>query len=212
MLDLDLQVRSSRVICHFSLFFIGHWSLVIVKTFSASLRRKKLSEKQIVCISKEETMSSLGSQWLRLRVGLLSLVVVMMAGGAVRAQETRSTLLGTVKDATGALVPGATVEITNSETNVTSTAITNNSGYYEVPYLLPGAYTLSAGMPGFKKYVRQGIALTVNSRINIDVTLEVGAASESVTVTSMLDRKSTRLNSSHITISYAVFCLKKKKK
>ena len=128
-------------------------------------------------------MSILGSQWLRLRVGLPSLGLVLMAGGAVRAQETRSTLLGTVKDATGALVPGATVEITNSETNVTSTAITNNSGYYEVPYLLPGGYTLSASLAGFKKYVRQGIALTVNSRINIDVTLEVGAASESVTVT-----------------------------
>ena len=84
-------------------------------------------------------MSTLGSQWLRLRVGLPSLGLVLMAGGAVRAQETRSTLLGTVKDATGALVPGATVEITNSETNVTSTAITNNSGYYEVPYLLPAA-------------------------------------------------------------------------
>ena len=52
-------------------------------------------------------MSTLGSQWLRLRVGLPSLGLVLMAGGAVRAQETRSTLLGTVKDATGALVPGA---------------------------------------------------------------------------------------------------------
>src|SRR5438046_6562053 len=130
--DVRFRFAGSFLACNLSFFIIFHLSLVIVKTFSASLRRKKLSEKQIVCISKEETMSILGSQWLRLRVGLPSLGLVLMAGGAVRAQETRSTLLGTVKDATGALVPGATVEITNSETNVTSTAITNNSVYNEV--------------------------------------------------------------------------------
>ena len=85
----------------------------------------------------------------------------------------------TVKDATGALVPGATVEITNSETNVTSTAITNNSGYYEVPYLLPGGYTLSAMGPSLLGLLRGVVRATqagVARNAEMQVDTAVGAA------------------------------------
>ena len=99
------------------------------------------------------------------------------------AQETRSAILGTVKDSAGAVVAGATVEVTQTETNATSKLTTNDSGYFEAPYLLPGTYTISVTASGFKKYVQQGYQLTVNSRQNINITLEVGGASETVTIT-----------------------------
>src|SRR5262245_6022577 len=99
------------------------------------------------------------------------------------AQETRSTILGTVKDTTGAVVAGAAVEITNAETNTTARLTTNDKGYFEAPYLLPAAYNIAVTASGFKKYVQSGYVLTVNSRQNVDITLEVGVTSETITVT-----------------------------
>jgi hypothetical protein len=99
------------------------------------------------------------------------------------AQETRSTILGTIKDPTGAVVAGATVNIVNTETNSSSRVVTNESGYFEASYLLPGTYTITATAAGFKKYVQAGYVLTVNSRQNVNLDLEVGGAQETVTVT-----------------------------
>ena len=109
--------------------------------------------------------------------------LVISASVAVFAQETRSTILGTVKDQSGAVVSGATVDVTNTDTNTTTKLSTNSSGYFEAPYLLPGGYSISVTAQGFKRYVQQGYTLTVNSRQNIDIALEIGGAAESVTVT-----------------------------
>lgn len=118
-----------------------------------------------------------------LRALLLSLVLLVLASSANFAQETRSTILGTVKDAAGAVVPGASIEVTNSDTNAKTRLSTNDKGYFEAPYLLPGNYTLTVVATGFKKYVQTGYVLTVNSRQNLDLTLEIGGTSETVTVT-----------------------------
>jgi len=107
----------------------------------------------------------------------------MLASIAIFAQETRSTILGTVKDQSGAAVAGATVDVTNAETNTTAKLATNSSGYFEAPYLLPGVYSITVTAQGFKRHVQQGYTLTVNSRQNVDIALEIGAAQESVTVT-----------------------------
>jgi hypothetical protein len=112
-----------------------------------------------------------------------ALWLVCLLGITALAQETRSTILGTVKDANAAAVAGASVEITNTDTNTTSRVNTNSSGYFEAPYLLPGTYSIAVSAPGFKKLVQQGYVLTVNSRQNLDISLEVGATQESVTVT-----------------------------
>jgi Carboxypeptidase regulatory-like domain/TonB dependent receptor len=109
---------------------------------------------------------------------LLSISLVTLS-----AQETRSALLGTVRDSAGAVVAGATVTITNTDTNSSTTLTTNDSGYFEAPYLLPASYTITVSAAGFKTYVQRGFALTVNSRANVDITLEVGATSEYVQVT-----------------------------
>src|SRR5215471_19697902 len=76
--------------------------------------------------------------WLNRTLVLQSLSLVLLTGGGALAQETRSTILGTVKDQTGAAVAGAIIEVTNTETNTTAKLSTNSSGYFEAPYLLPG--------------------------------------------------------------------------
>ncbi len=102
---------------------------------------------------------------------------------SLSAQETRSALLGTVRDSAGAVVAGANVTITNTETNSTTSLTTNDSGYFEASYLLPANYTITVSAAGFKTYVQRGFALTVNSRANVDFTLEIGATSDYVQVT-----------------------------
>jgi hypothetical protein len=128
-------------------------------------------------------MSSIKYRWLNGTLSLLSLSLILLSGSVALAQETRSTILGTVKDAAGAVVAGATVEVNNSDTNTTVRLTTNDKGYFEAPYLLPGTYNIAVTANGFKRYLQNNYVLTVNSRQNIDIALEVGGASETITVT-----------------------------
>jgi Carboxypeptidase regulatory-like domain/TonB dependent receptor-like, beta-barrel len=114
---------------------------------------------------------------------LLSVLIVCVLGVvAAAAQETRGNISGTVQDAQG-VVPGATVRITNVDTNTTQTFGTNNTGYFEAPLLRPGNYRIVVEMAGFKTVTRDGVALAVGQQVNMPFTLEVGNISEQVTVT-----------------------------
>nr|MDQ3013340.1 carboxypeptidase-like regulatory domain-containing protein [Acidobacteriota bacterium] len=112
------------------------------------------------------------------RIALLLLLAV-----TANAQEFRATLTGRVTDPTGAALPGATVTIKNTETNITATATTNEEGSYNFQLLPPGKYQLTVAQPGFKKSLRESVELRVADRVTQDVQLEVGAATEAVTVT-----------------------------
>lgn len=121
----------------------------------------------------------------------LFLLGVLLPMAAV-AQETRGNISGTVRDADGA-VPGATVTITNVDTTVRQTLITNASGYYEAPLLNPGNYEVSVQMQGFKSVTRNRIALGVGQQLTVPFTLEIGAITEEITVraeTPVLDTSS----------------------
>ncbi len=110
--------------------------------------------------------------------------LVMPLSLAVFAQEeTRSTLSGLVLDAQGGAVVNATVVVRNADTGVKLTLRTNDTGYYEAVLLLPGNYELTAEMAGFKKLLRKGVVLAVASRISLDLHLEVGGVTETVSVT-----------------------------
>ena len=98
------------------------------------------------------------------------------------AQEARGTLLGRVTDSSDALIVGAKVEILNLETGVRFTSTTNRTGDYIFPLLVPGTYSVTAEHPGFKTYTRSGIAVRVNDQVAINMTLEVGQASQTVEV------------------------------
>ncbi len=99
------------------------------------------------------------------------------------AQESRATIVGRVSDPTGAVIAGAAIQARNLDTNAAVDTTTNEGGNFEIPYLLPGPYTLAVEMTGFKKSTRERVELRVNDRLKLDFTLELGSASESVTIT-----------------------------
>ncbi len=100
----------------------------------------------------------------------------------LRGQETRGAIQGRVSDSSGAALPSVEVSATNNATGVEATAKSNESGNYVLPYLLTGKYTLHAQAPGFKKFVRDGIELRINDRVDVDIPLQIGDVSESVEV------------------------------
>ena len=110
-----------------------------------------------------------------------ALWVGLLAASMVFGQATSATLVGTVKDATGAVIPGANITITNVQTQVKSVWTTNSAGDYNAPFLLPGEYEVTAEKEGFKRAVRKGVTLQVGDRSRIDFDLAVGAVSDTVT-------------------------------
>src|SRR5262249_41705067 len=105
-----------------------------------------------------------------------------LTASSARSQEARGTILGRVTDAQNAVVPGASIQVTNLATGVAVNLKTNEQGNYEALYLLLGSYRVSAEAQGFKKVVRDGIEVRVNDRLEINLVLEVGAITEVVTV------------------------------
>ncbi|MBI3940206.1 MAG: carboxypeptidase regulatory-like domain-containing protein, partial [Acidobacteria bacterium] len=102
---------------------------------------------------------------------------------ALRAQGTTATLSGSVKDDSGAVLPGVSVTIKNLDTGVSRTLITDERGRYEARQLSPGAYTAQAELSGFQTEIQSGIRLTVGAEVPLTFTLKVGEISEKVTVT-----------------------------
>src|SRR5689334_24538367 len=96
---------------------------------------------------------------------------LLVWAGAAAAQTFRGTILGTVTDASGAAVPGATVTIKNTGTGLTRVVTTSDDGTYSVPELPIGTYTVSVGKDGFKSAVVNGVAVEVAGERRADVTL-----------------------------------------
>ncbi len=113
----------------------------------------------------------------------LALALLCILSFPAMAQESRGSILGTVTDAQKAVVPGAEIVVTNVGTNQSRTTISNDTGYFEVPWLDPGDYTVSAELAGFKKYHRSGVVVNVASKVKIDIQLEVGEVQQIVEVT-----------------------------
>ena len=116
------------------------------------------------------------------RVFFLVAAVLALWSLAV-AQESRSTITGHVLDAQGAVIGGAAVLVTNAETGLSVKLSTNQAGYFEAPLLNPGPYKVTAEATGFKKLVRDGITLQAADRRDVEMKLEVGAVTESISVT-----------------------------
>jgi hypothetical protein len=102
---------------------------------------------------------------------------------SISAQSTFGTIVGTVTDPNGAVLPAVKVTVINTETNISRTAETNEFGNYEVPNLNPGRYQVTAELAGFKKYVKTGFPLEARTTVRVDVRLEVGEIAEHVEVT-----------------------------
>src|SRR5215831_15215247 len=99
------------------------------------------------------------------------------------AQDFRATISGHVFDSSSGAVPNAKITVTNVSTNDVTTATSDASGAYAIPLLRPGDYKLSASASGFKQFVRDNVALEAAKVAGIDITLEVGAVTDTVEVT-----------------------------
>src|SRR5204863_6343028 len=95
------------------------------------------------------------------------IVLLLLHATPLAAQAVKGGLLGNITDQGGLAVPGATVTITETSTNISSTAVTNESGYYVFSNLKDGTYKVVAELPGFKKVIRDGIIVPVNATIRV---------------------------------------------
>ena len=115
--------------------------------------------------------------WILLVAVLFALTTV-----SSRAQQITGAIVGTVKDTQGAVVPAATVKATNVDTGLSRSTTTANDGAYRIQYLPVGTYNVEVDAPGFKKFLQENLVLAVDQTQALNVTLAVGASSETVTV------------------------------
>src|SRR6476620_6971353 len=110
-----------------------------------------------------------------LRAAVIVLVLILASPAPhAAAQAVSGSIGGIVKDASGAVVPGATVTITSLERKTVDTAVSNESGFYLKDRLLPGSYEVKAELPGFKGAVVPKVAVSVDTQTPVDFSLELG--------------------------------------
>src|SRR5438094_3879663 len=117
----------------------------------------------------------------RIVIGLAVVLLTCLLTTTVFGQAT-AQISGTVKDQSGAVLPGVEVTATQTDTGIVRTAVTNETGSYVLPNLAVGPFRLEAALPGFRTYVQTGIVLQVNSNPVINPVLEVGQVSEQIEV------------------------------
>jgi hypothetical protein len=115
---------------------------------------------------------------------------------SLSAQEFRSTISGLITDAQGGAVAGAKVSVRQEQTGANFETLSGHDGQYTLPFLPPGDYVLAVEAQGFKRYNREGLRVSTNQRIPLDVTLEVGAVTENITVSAEITLLQTTTASS----------------
>lgn len=110
--------------------------------------------------------------------------LLLVSTSPVNAQVSTSTILGTVTDRSGAVIPNAQVTVTNIQTNFSRTVATNESGQYSVRFLPTGAYRVEASADGFKKFSQSGIILDIERSARVDPVMDLGTITETIAVTS----------------------------
>ncbi len=117
------------------------------------------------------------------RVALGLIIAVGLLSGSLAAQAVTGTILGTVTDTTGAIIPGATITLTHAGTGLTRTVVSDSAGEYTVPSLPTGKYRVTAELSGFKTVTQPDVDLGVDQHVRINVRLEIGTVSETITIT-----------------------------
>ncbi|HTM26529.1 MAG TPA: carboxypeptidase regulatory-like domain-containing protein [Vicinamibacterales bacterium] len=123
------------------------------------------------------------------RFALVLLLILLPA--AAFAQQFKANLAGSVTDVQGAVVPGVTVTVTNTDTNVSADTVTDSNGVFSVKDLVPGKYKVAATLSGFKTFVREGIVLHTAETATIEIKLDLGQVEETVTVSAGLSEVET---------------------
>src|SRR5437016_5784877 len=118
----------------------------------------------------------------RRTIAVFAFLLLGVFTGTLGAQQNYGTILGTVSDQTGAVVPEAKVTITSAATGITRDATTDKKGFYEVVSLPIGGYTVAVDKSGFTKQITDAKTLLINQNLRVDFTLAVGTSTEVVTV------------------------------
>jgi hypothetical protein len=127
---------------------------------------------------------------------VLLIPFVLGVTSVCRAQLDTATILGTVYDSSGAVIPQAKIQVQNMGTSVTFETITNGNGNFNAPLLPVGAYRVTASVDGFKSYVQENIRLSAYDRVNLPITLSPGASAEQVTVSGQTELVQTATSTS----------------
>jgi hypothetical protein len=122
-------------------------------------------------------------------------LAVCLFASAAGAQDFRGAVTGRVTDQSGGMLPGVTVTVTKKDTNVVGNTVTNGAGGYSFLYLTPGAYSVTAELPGFKKVVRDNVEVRLGDRLELDFKLEVGKLEQTITVSAETPLLETRTGS-----------------
>jgi len=118
----------------------------------------------------------------RIALRTAAALLISLFGCSLGWAQATAQISGTVRDQTGAVLPGVEVTATQTNTSIARSAVTNETGSYVLPNLAIGPYRLEAALPGFRTFVQTGIVLQVNSNPVINPALEVGQVSEQVEV------------------------------
>ena len=114
--------------------------------------------------------------------GLLAATLVCVTATSLFAQSSQGALRGVVKDPQG-VIPGATVTLINEGTNTTRETISNGVGEYSFPAVDPAVYSIKAAVQGYKTFERKGVRIGTQQQVAMDLSLELGAIEETITVT-----------------------------
>src|ERR1041384_5926400 len=111
-----------------------------------------------------------------------ALVILSFAVSTSRAQDTTGTILGTITDSSGAVLPGVTVTVKNTDTSQSRSVVSDVAGRYRLPLLQPGHYEITAQLQGFQTMIHSGVTVTVGQQAVVDAKMSLGNVSESITV------------------------------
>jgi hypothetical protein len=117
-----------------------------------------------------------------LRALPIAAILCAMAAGTAFAQAATAQISGRVTDETGAVLPGVTVNVTQTQTGLVRSAVSNEVGAFSFPSLPLGPYRLEAALQGFRSFVQEGITLQVNANLVVDPVLSLGEIAELITV------------------------------
>lgn len=138
------------------------------------LEKKRLPRKQI--------RTTAGAAFSRTANWMVFCMLALCAVGALRAQQTTADVIGTVQDGSGAIIAGATVTITNLQTNELLSTVTTSSGDYVFNLLKPGRYSISIAQRGYETFKVQAFAILAGDRAREDAHLTVGSTTQTVVV------------------------------
>src|ERR1041385_6335214 len=139
-----------------------------------------------------------GGQMKRIFVSITSISLISFLTCASLWAQATAEMSGTIRDSSGAVLPGVQVTATQTDTGISRTAVSNETGSYVLSNLAPGPYRLEAALPGFRTYVQTGIVLQVNASPVINVSLEVGQVAEQIEVqanAALVDTRSSTVGS-----------------